>query len=298
MQAERVKFELGRHETFALREGWLAKGLARLVSRPEGYRGDLETADELGLGSRMAKSLAFWLDGAGFAHREGQKQPLAPTDLARAAAAYDPHFEYPATLWFVHLMLARRPGSVWNWFFNDFPSAPFSRDACVDSFYRTVREQGKNQTTLGVAQREVACLLAAYSAPSAAERPDPEDLTSSPLHGLALVVRHQETGRFEKSSPPDPVPIEAFLACADLLAREAGPHVLHLSELAGLRNSPGRLFNLDGDALAEMAYLSAETFAADGVAISLQGSSRTISLPGLPAEEWLGKHFRRVKGAG
>lgn len=296
MQAERVKFELGRHETFALREGWLAKGLGRLVSHPQGYRGDLETADELGLGSRMAKSLAFWLDGAGFAEKGGQKQPLAPTGLALAAVADDPHFEYPATLWFVHLMLSRRPGSVWNWFFNDFPAAPFSRDACVDGFYRAVRDQGTNPTTTGVVQREVACLLATYSAPSAAERPDPEDLTSSPLHSLALVVRHQDTGRFEKSSPPDPVPVEAFLACADLLAREAGAHVLHLSDLAGFRNSPGRLFNMDGDALADMAYLAAEAYASDGVAVSLQGSSRTISLPGLSPEAWFRRHFGRVKG--
>ena len=61
-----TRFEFGRHETFPVRHGWLAKGLGR-VRETGRYDGDLETADALGLGSRMAKSLAFWLEASGLA---------------------------------------------------------------------------------------------------------------------------------------------------------------------------------------------------------------------------------------
>ena len=43
-----TRFEFGRHETFPVRHGWLAKGLGR-VRKTGRYDGDLETADALGL---------------------------------------------------------------------------------------------------------------------------------------------------------------------------------------------------------------------------------------------------------
>lgn len=291
---ERLKFELGRHETFPLREGWLAKGLARL-KETGGYRGDLDTADVLGLGSRMAKSLAFWLDGAGYLSAPTARGHAAsPTPMALAVQELDPHFEYPATVWFVHLMLARRRASVWNWFFNEFNAATFSREACIDSFFRAVRDQGKTPTTPGVAQREVGCLLSTYASPGPGEAVDPEDPTVSPLHSLGLLARQRDTGRFQRPTPADPVPVEVFLACADLLGGGSGSHDLPLSGLAALRDSPGRLFNLDGDAVAEAAWSAAETYRDDGVGVSLQGSVRTITLPGRKPEDWLRSHFRRL----
>jgi hypothetical protein len=38
----KTRYELGRHETFALREGWLDKGLGRVMTHPEGFTADLE----------------------------------------------------------------------------------------------------------------------------------------------------------------------------------------------------------------------------------------------------------------
>src|SRR6478735_3765492 len=122
------KFEFGRHETFALREGWLDKGLSRIISAGF-FKGDIETADALGLGKNMAKSLQFWVEATGLASRgsvsEGRIPPLTATSFGRLVSELDGHFEYSVSTWFVHMILARRPGTAWNWFFNDFRSGVF-----------------------------------------------------------------------------------------------------------------------------------------------------------------------------
>lgn len=294
----KTKYEFGRHETFSLREGWLDKGLNRVMTHPEGYRPDLEAADELGLGSRMAKSLAYWLDATSLVDRtsgEARKKSGPPaSELGKLVHATDPHFEYSVTAWFVHLMLARRRGSVWNWFFNDFRSHSFAREGCIEDFGRHLREHAVNQTTLGVVQREVGCLLSTYATLPANEPVDPEDVTVSPMRSLSLLVKHHDTGRFEKTQPLDAIPVEAFLACVALLASDAGSWTLPLSDLIALRNSPAKLLNLDGDRISEAAQLAAEAYGADGVKLSLLGSVRTITLPHFTPESWYEKHFQRI----
>lgn len=54
----------GGHETFAVREGWLYKGLSLLHERPDAFS-DPFVADLLGVGRNMAKSIRHWLSVTG-----------------------------------------------------------------------------------------------------------------------------------------------------------------------------------------------------------------------------------------
>lgn len=298
MTIAKTKYEFGRHETFALREGWLGKGLNRVLTHPEHYKADLETADELGLGSRMVKSLAYWLDATNLIDRaagDGRKKVPAPaSDLGAAVHEHDPYFEYSITNWFMHLMLARRTGSVWNWFFNDFRNTSFTREACIEEFNRHLREHSINQTTVGVTQREIGCLLSTYASPPANEADDPEDVSVSPMRSLSLLIKHHDTARFEKTQPLDAIPIEAFLACVALLAQDAESETVPLSDLIAQRNSPAKLFNIDGDRISELAHMAEEIYAADGVKLSLLGSVRTITVPQLTPVSLYARHFARL----
>jgi hypothetical protein len=206
----------------------------------------------------------------------------------------DTHFEYSVSTWFVHMILARRVGTVWNWFFNDFRSGVFDRETCVEGLLRHMRDHSVNQTTVTVIQREVACLLETYAALPASEARDPEDFTISPLQTLGLVVKHTDTGRFEKTAPLDPVPVEAFLACVQWLTEDADSETLPLSDLISRRGSPARLFNIDGDTINELAHVAAEKYGDRSVRLSLLGSTRTITMPRMTASEWYTLHFKRI----
>lgn len=293
---QRPKYAFGRHETFPVREAWLGKGLQRIAEKGA-FRPDLDTADALGLGSRMVKSLQFWLEAAGLAARaegRGRIRDHGPTPLASAVLSHDPFLEFPATWWFVHLMIARQSGTVWGWFFNDYTERSFDRRDCVDAFARHVRERAANPTTLAVMQRDVACLLAAYAAPSGGERPDPEDGTVSPLGALGLLVRHADTGRFERTSPLDRAPLEAVLCAASLMAADGERESIPFADLAGGRNGPGRLMGLGADAIDAAAVQGEELHWQRGVSVRLLGASRVLSVPRLPPEEWLDLHFKRI----
>lgn len=295
MSALRNRFEMGRHETFALREGWLSKGMARM-SDAGTFKGDIETADALGIGKNMAKSLSFWLEASGLAGRpEGDGvHALARTDLQDRVATCDPHFEYAISTWFTHMNVARRPSAVWNWFFNDFRSGAFDRETAVEGLMRHLKTHSSNPVSAGAAQREVGCLLLTYAALPPSEKVDPEDYTVSPLRSLGLVLKHADTGRFEKTTPLDDIPLEAFLACVSALCRDADTATLPLADLISRRNSPARLFNVDGDAIDELSRRAADAYGHLGVSISLLGATRTITVPDSRPEEWYSRHFERI----
>lgn len=290
---KKKKYEFGRHETFSLRDGWLSKGVSRLIDGS--FKIDVDTADALGLGRNMVKSLQFWLEASGLAHRPDAKSAgLSASEFARKQRDLDPHFEFTVSTWFVHLFIARREATVWNWFFNDFKSGSFDREACLEAFHRNVRQNAPNQTTPTVLAREISCLLDTYATVPANEAVDPEDNKISPLRSLRLLLKHHDTGRYEKTPPLDAVPVEVFLACVRLVCDDAQTPSLPLSDLISRRNSPARLFNVDGEMIDALAHRSAELYASEGVRLSLLGSTRTISLPESTPLDWYNKHFDRI----
>lgn len=295
------RHEYGRHETFAVRHGWLGKGLERMGGSPDGFQADEDAVVALGLGSRMVVSLRYWLEASGLAEERvegggGKKaRQLHASRLGDVVRERDPYLEYPATWWFVHLSLARRSGSVWGWFFNDFRERAFDRPTCVEAYLRHLRIHASREPSLSVAQRDVACLLLAYGTSSASEPQDPEDGTASPLRDLGLVARLDEIGRFEKTRPLDEVPLEAFLACAAAQAEYTGQESLSVGELLGRRGGPGTVFGLSGDTVEEMAARGARDYAKVGVMLDLLGAERRLRVPSMGGPHfWLERHFLRV----
>ena len=306
MQTSRspARFEFGRHETFPVRHGWLSKGLGR-VRETGRYDGDLETADALGLGSRMAKSLAFWLEASGLAgiesnvpngtarpRRKGQKWKIS--EFGNIVTRYDPHLEYPVTWWFVHMALAQRQNSVWGWFFNEFHRRQFSREACVKAFLEHAAEHASNKPSEAVAQRDIACVLQAYALPSGRAAADPEDASVCPLRELGLVVRYGDVHRFEKAHPLDAVPVEAFISCASGTASESGSDSVRFTDLLRSPNGPARVLGLRGDQLEDVAETATSVYGEQGVQISLLGAERHLVIPAARPSDWFEAHFRRI----
>lgn len=296
----RNRFEYGRHETFAVRHGWLGKGLGRMDSSPDGFQADETAVVDLGLGSRMVKSLRYWIEATGLgemrpSETDRRTRELHTSALGRVIRDRDPSMEYPATWWFVHLSLARRDGSVWGWFFRDYRERIFERPACVDGYFRHSLLNAVNEPSQSAAQRDVACLLSAYATGAANEAVDPEDGTSSPLRDLGLVLRHTDTGRFEKTRPLDEIPLEVFLACVAAEASSVGQESLSLGEMIANRGGPGNVFGLTGDGVEEIASRAAREYSALGVSLDLLGAERRLSVPVTAgAHYWLERHFQRV----
>ena len=71
------------HETFAIREGWLHKGLKLLIEEPKKLY-DEYVADFLGVGKNMSRSIRHWLEVTGLAERVTSKESQISVKRNRA----------------------------------------------------------------------------------------------------------------------------------------------------------------------------------------------------------------------
>lgn len=290
-----IRFQYGGHATFPARYGWLPKGVERLV-RQGGFVANTDTADDLGLGSKMVDSLAYWLDVSGLTdQRATARGPAGPSAFANLVARNDPFFEYPATWWFLHLALARREGTVWSWFFNDYPDRLFDRLACTDAFLKHTAAHALRPATPGAAQRDIACLIGAYTARPGVDQVDPDDVGACPLRELGLIIRHEAVNRFERSRNPYSIPTEAFIACASLLAADLEKSALSLRELASARLGPGRVLCMGLDAIEEMVGEIGRKRWIGGIGVETSAGERQLVIEPRDSVFWLGELYGRIK---
>lgn len=85
------KIRLKGHETFILREGWLAKGLKAVSDNPKVFS-EYAGADALGVGTNMAKAIRYWLRAGGVtAESKGEVRLSA---MGRLIKEYVPTLRY------------------------------------------------------------------------------------------------------------------------------------------------------------------------------------------------------------
>lgn len=292
-----IRFQYGGHATFPVRYGWLSKGIDRLM-RDGMFIPNTDTADELGLGSKMVKSLSYWLDVTGLSGlREATHAPIKPSNIASIIKRWDPYFEYPGTWWFLHIALVRREGTIWSWFFNEYSDRIFDRLACIEAFLQYTRSNAFRPASTAVAQREVACLLGAYASRPGVDVVDPNDIGACPLRELGLIFRLQAVNRFERVRNPRGVPIEAFLACASMLAAEQEKTALSIRELASAYRGPGRILCLGLDAIEKMIDNVGTERWDEGIGAETSAGERHLVIAPHKLDYWLEELYCRIAGA-
>ena len=112
-----IKIRLQGHEKFALREGWLAKGLKAVKLYPLVFQ--KEGTDILGVGTNMVKSIRFWLNVYGLIE-ENQRSGAKLTSLGEIVFNYDRYFEDIFTIWMLHIIITSNSKEATSWyiFFN------------------------------------------------------------------------------------------------------------------------------------------------------------------------------------
>lgn len=106
MATNKVKIRLQGHEKFALREGWINKGLM-LIPKDSGIFLKQDAPDVFGIGSNMVKSLRYWMRALGLTV-EGGSVGVSLSPLGSLIAKYDPYIENPYTLWLMHSCIAKK----------------------------------------------------------------------------------------------------------------------------------------------------------------------------------------------
>ncbi len=293
----------GGHETFAVREGWLAKAVRVLHEDPDAFLSECPE-DVLGVGRNMAKSIKHWMVAVGIATRLGTARAVSGYELTKIGELirrHDPHFLRTSTWWMMHINLVNAPdlAGSWSWFFNRWTRPRFERSVVVEGLRRALLMQSKRTPSEKTLSRDVACLLGCYAQQIPAGLSDPEDASECPLQQLGLLRHFRASGVFVLNQSPKRVPLEV-LAYAIVRSREATHCLLDdvielsLRDLEQMPGGPGRACCLSAEALFDLVMGQQE----DGVfAIANQAGERVVSLQGKPSEVWAADVLEATEGA-
>ena len=114
----KIKMRLQGHEKFALREGWLNKGIIMVDRNPSAFLGK-NGPDIFGIGNNMVKSLRYWLKAFGLIEESPGKGAYL-TEIGNLILKNDTYFEDVFTLWVLHSIIAKNieEATSWYMFFN------------------------------------------------------------------------------------------------------------------------------------------------------------------------------------
>lgn len=253
----------GGHETFAIREGWLHKGMKLLMETPDRLV-DAHVADWLGVGRNMAKSIRHWLVTTGLADpptsRGANSRGYAPTPFGELVYHRDPYFMELGTWWLLHVNVVNSVGHAltWSWFFNVFSSgsARFERPVCIEALSRHLQANELRMPSARTLERDVACMLASYARTVPPRSEDPEEAIESPFTDLGLLSHYRGTGYYQVHQAAKDIPLPVFCyAVAKTTAAAAAEPVAELTVHDATRapGGPGRCFALTSETLFETA---------------------------------------------
>lgn len=295
----------GGHETFAIREGWLHKGL-RLLSEQPSLLDDEFAADHLGVGRNMAKSIRYWLCATRLADfntgKDGQLWSLVPTELGRLVRDRDPYFNQIATWWALHIELVRNKpyAYAWDWFFNSFASQRFDRTLCIDRLSRTLRLSQARMPTQKTLQREVAVLLHTYARVVPPPTGDPEEAQECPFADLRLLTLFTDTGSYRVNDQPRrDIPFEVIAyafatAFSQFAVRGKSAEGVTIREATTEPSGPGRVLGLGEASLFEL-LVEHEARRPGDLSLSALGGERLVRIRPTPPLSWLQAYYNSVE---
>lgn len=194
----KIKIRLQGHEKFALRDGWLTKGLSIIDKRPDAFLGS-EGPDLFGIGNNMVKSLRYWMK----AFKLIEENPGAGaklSELGKIILQNDVYLEKNFTLWILHSQIAKNiaDATTWYMFFNKCNVIDMEKDEIEKILYREISQYVMGQPfSENSLKNDVDVLLNMYSKNKV--NSDPEDKSQSPFANLGLVKNTENL--YSQTSP-------------------------------------------------------------------------------------------------
>lgn len=251
-----LKYKLKGNESFSIREGWLNKGLSALENDP-GLFSKSDAMDKLGVGSKMVKSIKYWLLACDLVVEKRAKDSKHYLDLTEdlgiIVKKYDEYFEDIFTLWILHYHLSIKMefNTVWYLFFNRFNVVGFTKGAMVqkltDEFNKTYNKDGSIYKSI---EDDCSTLLKMYTA-NEESMVDPEENRLSPFIELGLISRGTDRGSYIKSKPTFNKLDRLAVLYVIVSGMSEGKKSVDIETLSSQENNVGKIFNLDRNMINE-----------------------------------------------
>lgn len=249
------------HETFPLRQMWLKKAFDQALDGgrvPKATFSDEKAIASFGVGKNMVSSIRHWALACDVL-RESSDDPLffAVSPIAREIlrdGGLDPYAENPSTAWHAHWWLAGKGNraTTWRWLFNNVTAPTFTRqelEAPLEDFARKL--DPKRKLSASTLSRDLETCLRSYAPRSAGG--SPEDF-AEPLLGELGLLQEIHKGQYAFRRGPKATLHEGLFAYALLDYWDSSAEGLSSMAFETIvygEGSPGRVFKLDEDSVAE-----------------------------------------------
>ena len=256
MSIEEMKYKIKGNESFGIREGWLAKGLFALDENSCIFS-DEYAMDSLGVGSKMVKSIKYWLLASHLVEErreKNSKHSLVPTTyFGEVVKRYDPYFEDIFTLWIVHYYITAdiEFNTVWNLFFNRFNVTDFVKGSMVDKIVDECNKiYNKGNELYNAIESDCSVLLKMYTS-SDEIVVDPDENLVSPFSELGLIAKKSERSSYMKVRPLYSKLDRLAVLYVMTINLPEGKKGVDINTLLTQDNNVGKIFNLDRNRINE-----------------------------------------------
>lgn len=265
-----MQMKFKAHQTFAIRKGWLGKGLrgveevSPMLLMPSSSK---EAMDELGLGSNQVVALRYWLETAGLIERVRRNREHDLTEIGRLILENDPYTEEVGTLWALHCNIAsaQEDAASWYFFFNEFKMNVFGKDDFTHAIERYIfAHNDKSKVALTSLDSDFSCILNTYIPHdrTSNKQVSPESVIDCPLGELGLVDVDNRSARTYRKKPANlsvlPSLLVLYAMCPTRKQMETDGYAVEreikLETLLDGPCMPGRVYNLDSVALLTKLY--------------------------------------------
>ena len=240
MAKNKVKLKLQGHEKFALREGWINKGLMIIPKNP-GVFLQQDAPDVFGIGNNMVKSLRYWMRALGLTI-EGGTSGVKLSPMGALVAKYDPYIENPFTLWLMHSYIAKNKGDATSWYmyFNYCDANDLEKHQIYTILLRKITQYaGEQKFSEKSLNSDIDVLLNMYSKNKI--KSDPEDKNISPFSQLAMIKNTD--GKYTKNHPDRRI-FSEFVVLYELENMLDGREGLSIDEAVNGENGLAKIYNL------------------------------------------------------
>ncbi|RLA45222.1 MAG: DUF4007 domain-containing protein [Gammaproteobacteria bacterium] len=303
MKFDDRKVAFGRHQTFAVRYGWLSKGFQAVKRNPNVLRSE-EAVEVLGVGKNMVESIGYWLRAFQLIESDSYKPTEIGNLLFSTNRGLDPYLEDEATIWLLHWLLVSNPeqATSWYWFFNCYHKPEFTGQEVFTALSDYVGDRVKRvkRPAANTLKADASLIPRMYTQSRVSNRTPIEDALDSPLALLRLITPMVGERGFQSKSAARPgLPIGILGYAVARLFEEKQSDIVPIEDLMYSRDdypAPGAVFRLNEvDLLTKLELLVASmpgVFEINETA----GIHQLFLMRSVPSHSFIEQHYALAQG--
>ena len=251
-QEKLTKVKLKGNESFNIREGWLRKGMRCIEETPTLFSRD-DAMEILGVGSKMVKSIRYWLRATGLTEERAPvgraREQILTEHFGEVINRYDRYFDDVFTLFLLHYNIVKNAEGLsvaWDIFFNNYDGQDFTKENMIEKCKEELNKRLAEGATFSESlfADDCASILRMYNTTDVAE--DPEESLSCPLIELGLIRKSaNKKGTYVKTPPARELLDKMAVLYVILDNIEEGKESVSIESLISDANNIGKVFNLD-----------------------------------------------------